>query len=291
MARNQAEIEAERVRAEITAGLAHAKRLMAEGRYHEALAICRRLHNTAPRHAEVLGLLGGLYARTGELNKALLYLAQALVGTHRNPLVLYTLAQVYLQAGTPVHALHSLRSYRAERPPPVLAADFPDPEPLMARLAAFMREEPGIADLPPEVGDRAMMAAERGRLRLLFDDDPAKSLPDLREAIRLAPRYPQPRNNLSLALFYNGDADQARATLETTLREVQPGNVYALATLAFVRWAAGEEPDAVMPLVTEAAERLTPRSRLLDRTRVAEIAGGLGEHDLAYQVLAADLPR
>src|SRR5262245_43406174 len=106
MARNQAELEAERLRAEIKAGLAHATRLSAEGRHREALTDCRRLHDKAPRNADVLGMLGGLYARTGELNKALVHLAQALVASHRNPLVLYTLAQVYLQAGTPVHALH-----------------------------------------------------------------------------------------------------------------------------------------------------------------------------------------
>src|SRR5436305_2029985 len=80
---------------------------------------------------------------------------------------------------------------------------------------------------------RAMMAAERGRLRLLFSDDPEKALPELRDAVRLAPRYPPPRNNMSLAHYYNGHVDQAIATLETTLNDVNPGNVYALATLAF----------------------------------------------------------
>src|SRR5690349_10588669 len=102
MARNPAEVEAERTRAEIAARLGQAQRLVGEGRYREALVICRHLRETAPANADVLGLLGLVYARTGELSKALTHLAEALLHSQRNARVLHTLAEVYLQAGTPV---------------------------------------------------------------------------------------------------------------------------------------------------------------------------------------------
>ncbi len=285
MGRNATDVDAEHAREELLAGLDHARRLADEGRVREALAICVRLKAVAPTHPELLGLLGTLYARNGRLGPALAHLAEALLHAQRDSRLLWELAQVYLQAGAPVHALHSLRSYRAERRQIPVLHDLPDPEELITHLAAFMHAEAGVATLPAEAQDRAMMAAERGRLRLLFNDDPDKAVSDLREAMRIAPRYPQPRNNLSLALFYSGQPAAAIEMLETTLRDIAPDNVYALATLAFVRWAEGAAPDTQRPQVQRAAGCLHPGSRLLDRTRVAEVAGTLGAHDLALGVL------
>ena len=280
-----ADLENEQLRAEISAGLAQANRLAAEGRNREALAACRRLNSKAPGQTEILTLLGVLNARVGNLGKALEHLADALLHSPRNPQLLYHLSEVYLQAGAPVHALHSLRSYRKEVDQIPVAHDLPSPDALISLLVSFMHEEPGTQRLTPDVQDRAMMAAERGRLRLLFNEDPEKALPELREAVRLAPRYAPPRNNMSLAYFYNGQLHEAQATLDATLREVDPENVFALATLAFLRWAGGEDPAALVPLLQRAATHLTPQSRLLDRTRVAEVAGLLGEHTLAHAVL------
>ncbi len=270
------------------AALAHARQLTAQGRYRDALAVCRRLQAGAPAHSDILGLLGWLYAQTGNLKQGLENLAEALLVGPRSPIILYHLAQVYLQTGAPVHALHSLRGYWTDVQALPVVLDVPDPQALIAALVIFMREEEGFPKVNEEFRDRAMMAAERGRLRLLFNGDPAQALSELREAIRLAPHYPQPRNNLSLAYFYNGQADRAIATLETTLREVSPNNVYALATLAFIRWMTGAAAADALPLLERAAAALEPQSRLLDRTRVAEVAGLLGEHALAYRVLTPE---
>jgi len=268
------------------AALEHASRLAAQGRSADALAMCRRLNANAPGHAEILSLLGLLLARTGDLQKGLATLAQALLIAPHDPLVLYNLAQVYLWAGAPMHALHSLRSYRNEVQHVVASPDLPDARSLLESLTTFMQGEPGLTGLAADTQDKALMGAERGRLRLLFSDDPAKALPELRDAIRSAPRYPQPRNNLSLAYFYNGQPDAAMATLEATLRDVDPDNVYALTTLAWMRWATGGDLASAVPLLARAAAQLTPAARILDRTHVAEVAGVLGDHALARAVLA-----
>ncbi|HUS16201.1 MAG TPA: hypothetical protein VM536_14480 [Chloroflexia bacterium] len=268
------------------ASLEHAQRLTAQGREQDALITCKRLYAQAPRNPDVLGLLGYLCGRTGQLEKALMYLAEALLLAPRRQLVLYHLAGVYLQAGAPMHALHALRSYQIEVDQAPIAQDVPEVSSLTVTLTMFVHQTPGIAQLAPAAQERAMMVAERGRMRLLFSGDPENALAPLREAIRLAPRYPQPRNNLSLAYFYNGQRDQAVSTLETTLRDVDPDNVYALATLAFVRWAGGEEGEASRAVLSRAVALLEPGSRILDRTRVAEVAGVLGDHALAHAVLA-----
>ena len=213
-------------------------------------------------------------------------MAHALLLAPRNAGLLYELSQVYLQAGAPAHALHSLQSYHNEVRQAPIARDYPDVEELMATLATFMAEERGLTDLSRDTQDRVMMAAERGRLRLLFNGDPEKAMPELREAIRLAPHYAPPRNNLALAYFYNGQAEPAVATLDATLREVSGDNVYALATLAFVRWALGDGPGQCLPLVTRAAGLLTAQSRLVDRIRVAEVAGALGAHQVAHEAVS-----
>jgi Tfp pilus assembly protein PilF len=267
--------------AQMTQTLDQARRLTLQGRHRDALAICLRLVEVTS-HPDVLGLLGALYARNGQLGKALEQLAHALLLAPRNAGLLYELSQVYLQAGAPAHALHSLQSYHNEVRQAPIARDYPNVDELLATLSAFMGEERGLTDLSRDTQDRTMMAAERGRLRLLFNGDPEKAMPELREAIRLAPQYAPPRNNLALAYFYNGQPDLAVSTLETTLKDVSADNVYALATLAFVRWALGDGPGQCLPLVTRAAGLLTAQSRLVDRVRVAEVAGVLGAHEMAY---------
>ena len=269
----------------IVARLEQVRRLAAQGRTADALALCRRLDHDAPRQPAILCLLGMLYTRSGALAQALAQLAEALLLSPSDATVLYHLAQVYLQAGAPVHALHSLHHYHIEVQHAPTAPDLPDAAGLLTVLSGFMRDEPALTGLAPASRDKALMAAERGRLRLLFSGEPQKALADLREAIRLAPRYPQPRNNLSMALFYNGQLAEAATTLEATLRDLG-ANVYALATLAFVRWAAGGTAAASLPLLAEAEAALGPDSRLLDRTRLAEVAGVLGDHALAQRVLA-----
>ncbi len=270
----------------VVARLEQVRRLAAQGRTSDALALCRRLNQDVPHQPAILGLLGMLYTRSGALAQALEQLAGALLLAPSDPTVLYHLAQVYLQAGAPVHALHSLHHYHTEVQHAPTAPDLPDAAGLLATLSSFMREDPALHGLSPAMRDRTLMAAERGRLRLLFSGEPEKALADLREAIRLAPRYPQPRNNLSMALFYNGQPAEAAGTLEATLHDLGP-NVYALATLAFVRWAAGGAAADGWLLLCKAEAALGPESRLLDRTRLAEVAGVLGDHALAYRVLAA----
>lgn len=270
----------------IVARLEQVRRLAAQGRTADALALCRRLDHDVPRQPAILCLLGMLYTRSGALAQALAQLAEALLLAPSDATVLYHLSQVYLQAGAPVHALHSLRHYHIEVQHAPSAPDLPDAAGLLAVLSGFMRDEPALTGLAPAARDKALMAAERGRLRLLFSGAPEKALSDLREAIRLAPRYPQPRNNLSMALFYNGQLAEAAGTLEATLRDLPP-NVYALATLAFVRWAAGGAAATGQPLLAQAEAALGPESRLLDRTRLAEVAGVLGDHALAERVLIA----
>ncbi len=270
----------------IVARLEQVRRLAAQGRTADALALCRRLDHDVPRQPTILCLLGMLYTRSGALAQALAQLAEALLLAPSDATVLYHLAQVYLQAGAPVHALHSLRHYHVEVQHAPTAPDLPDAAGLLAVLSGFMRDEPALTGLAPPTRDKALMAAERGRLRLLFSGEPEKALSDLREAMRLAPRYPQPRNNLSMALFYNGQLAAAAATLEATLRDLDP-NVYALATLAFVRWAAGGTAAAGLSLLAQAEAALGSESRLLDRTRLAEVAGVLGDHAQAERVLVA----
>jgi tetratricopeptide (TPR) repeat protein len=272
--------------AQMTQALDQARRLTLQGRHREALAICLRLVEVTA-HPDVLGLLGALYARNGQLGKALEQLAHALLLAPRNAGLLYELSQVYLQAGAPAHALHSLQSYHNEVRQAPIARDYPDVEELISTLATFMAEERGLTDLSRDTQDRVMMAAERGRLRLLFNGDPEKAMPELRDAIRLASHYAPPRNNLALAYFFNGQPDLAVSTLEATLREVSADNVYALATLAFVRWALGDGPGQCLPGVTRAAGLLTAQSRLLDRIRVAEVAGTLGAHEVALAAVPA----
>src|SRR5438270_12013493 len=79
-------------REQVLAGLAAARRLVAEGRDRDALAACRRLHSQVPADGEVLALLGLLHARLGDLEKGLAHLVEALLLAPGSATVLWSLA-------------------------------------------------------------------------------------------------------------------------------------------------------------------------------------------------------
>lgn len=264
----------------LTRALAQVETLYRTGRAAEALAACRPLAARYPRDWRVLGLLGLLYARQGEIHPALERLTEALAVSPAHPVeVLTNLALVYEEAGAPMHALQTWRSLaghytRVMRPPTL-----PDPAGPLATLTAQVQATPGLDGLPVAQAEETLLAAERGQLRLVAGAPFAKVEAECRAAIRLAPRTVAPYLTLSRAQFLTGQPAAAPATLEARIRLGDaPGEV--LAALAAYRYWLGAAVQECRAFLTEADAALPPAA--LPAQQAAVAAGwGLVEDDAA----------
>jgi tetratricopeptide (TPR) repeat protein len=260
--------------------LAQVETLYRTGRAPEALAACRPLAVRYPRDWRVLGLLGLLHARQGDIHQALERLTEALAVSPAHPVeVLTNLALVYGEADAPMHALQTWRSLaghytRVLRPPTL-----PDPTEPIATLTAQVRALPGLEGVPTAQVEEALLAAERGQLRLVAGAPFAKIEAECRAAIRLAPRFAAPYLTLSRAQFLSGQTTAAPATLEARVRVGDPpGEV--LAALAIYRYWLGGGAEECRGLLVQAEAALAPGASPAQRAAVA--AGwGLVEDDAA----------
>ena len=251
--------------AELARALGQVETLYRTGRVPEALAACRPLATRYPREWRVLGMLGLLYAREGDIHQALERLTAALAVSPAHPVeVLTNLALVYSAADAPMHALQTWRSLeghytRVLRPPTL-----PDPAGPRATLTAQIQAMPGLTGLSPAQREETLLAAERGQLRLVAGAALPKIEAECRVAMRLAPRYTAPYLTLSRAQFLNGQTTTAVATLEARVRAGEvPAEVRA--ALAVTRYWVGSPVEECRALLAEAEAALPPTATAAQR--------------------------
>ncbi len=270
--------------------LTQVETLYRTGRVAEALAACRPLATRYPREWRVLGWLGLLYARQGDIHQALERLTEALAVSPAHPVeVLTNLALVYSAADAPMHALQTWRSLeihytRLTRPP-----SQPDPAEPIATLTAQVRATPGLEDLPPAGREEALLAAERGLLRLVAGAPLPKIATECRAAMRLAPRYAAPYLTLSRAQFLTGQTAAAWAILEERGRVgALPGEVGAMR--AFYRYWMGGTVEECRALLAEAEAALPPGVLPAQHAAVAQVWGLVGDDAAVLRLLAPLAP-
>ena len=269
-------VEAEEAAA-LTRSLTQATALAQAGRTAEALAVCRPLIARHPRDYRFLGLAGVCCARSADVRQALLYLTDALAFAPPPAVALLSdFAGVYEQVGAPMHALRTWRSLQGHyahipRPPAL-----PDPAPHVMALAAQVRALPGLAGLPTERAEEALMAAERGQLRLLAQNPLDRVESECRAAMRLAPQYPGPYLTLARAQFLAGQVAAAHATLDGLLRR-PAAPAAALIDRAFYSYWAGAPVDECRALLVQAELTLPLDAPPALRIALAAMWGVLGD--------------
>ncbi|WP_198299806.1 tetratricopeptide repeat protein [Tumebacillus avium] len=102
----------------------------------------------------------------------------------------------------------------------------------------------------------------------------------LEKAVEQQPDSTAPRNNLSLAYYYQGDIDKA-IEIATEVLERDPSNVHALCNLAVFHQHLGNGPQ--LQEILEGLRKLYPL--YFDHTyKLATTMGILGEHTTAYRL-------
>jgi len=261
---------------ELQEALDRAEGLAAQGRAWEAIDLLERLLPSYPRVADLHYYLGHARARAGDAWGALEGYERA-IKLSRDPSYWLPLASLYLELGLHVYALRAFR--RALKQP----AGVPFVDEMRETVASLEQDLADAAhslDIPVSQVEKGLFYLEDGQRVLRRGDYPA-SIAANRRAIRLLDDWPPPHNNLSLALFFDGQPEEAIAAARQVLSRT-PQNIQALSNaIRFLAWT-GQEPEARALWLQ--LERIMPQDGS-DRFKIAEAAAVLGEDERVFQLL------
>jgi tetratricopeptide (TPR) repeat protein len=198
-------------------------------------------------------------------------------GLSDDPSYLLPLSGLYLEAGLSIHALRVFRV--------VIDRGMSTPFMKEARETAVSLEQ-GLAqtaqhlDRPIEQVERGLLHLEQGQ-RALNEQEFSASIAANRRAIRWLGDWPPPHNNLSQALFYDGQPGEAVKEVRRVLAK-DPDNLQALANgIRFLAWS-GQEGEARG--LWARLKDIPPRDAN-ERAKKGEAAAVLAEHESVYQTL------
>lgn len=252
--------------------------LIARGRTGEAIEMLEPYLTSHPRSAEVHYYIGYARANAGNLWGALNGYERA-HELSRDPIYWLPLASLYLDLGLRAHALRAFRQmfhHQDQVAVPMMDAARKE----VATLEQDVMETADDVDLPVAQMEEGFLHLEKGQ-RALQDGDYAACIDINRQAIDLLGDWPPPRNNLSLALFFDGQPEEAVAEARQVLSHA-PENLQALSNaIRFLAWA-GEESQARKLWAT--LREVTPRGEDAG-VKKAEAAATLGEDESVYELL------
>jgi len=274
--RTAASQETRRPSAELQRTLRRAERLIEQGRGWEVIELLEPLLASYPRVADLHYYLGFARGLTGDIWRALGEYERALE-LSRDPEYLVHLGALYLEVELYVHALRTLRVVSRRHP------DNPAIDTVRQAVDGLGQDLAGMADrlgIPVSQAEKGRFRMEEG-LRALHGKEYAASIAAGRRAIPLLPGWPPPLNNLSLALFLDGQPEEAIATARQVLAH-DPDNVQALSNgTRFLAWT-GEETEA--RALWAQLQQVAPRNPD-QRVKIAEAAAALGEDEHVFQLL------
>jgi tetratricopeptide (TPR) repeat protein len=262
--------------AELEATLYEADDLITRGDYQAAFQLLEPLAVSHPREAHVHQYLGYARAEVGDSWGAISAYEQAME-LGRDASLWLPLALLYLETRLRGLALNAFRQALEHE------VNIPELE-KVRRITALL--EQGVAeiahtlDLSPRQVELGLHHMDRGQLALHENDFPV-SIAASQQAIRVLGAWPPPHNNLSQALFWNGQPEEAIAVERQVLSRA-PENIPALSNaIRFLAWT-GQEAEA-RALWTR-LRKITPKENV-ERFKIAEAAASLGEDESVYRVL------
>jgi tetratricopeptide (TPR) repeat protein len=261
---------------DLHAALDRVEQLILSGRAQAAIELLEPFLESYPREADLHYYLGYAHAKSGDIWGALPGYEQA-QKLSRDPSYWSMLASLYLEVDLRVHALRAFRQAIKHQD------DFPlvgNVRGIVAALEETVAEIAHSLDLPAGRVEEGIYHMERGR-RALTDHDYPATIAASRQAIKILGDWPPPHNNLSMALFWSGQPEEAISAARRVLSHY-PDNIHALSNaIRYLAWT-GREGEA-----RELWSRLKAVSPLDDDTRrkIVEAAAILDEDEYIYQLL------
>lgn len=251
--------------------------LLERDRAWEAADLLEPLLTSYPDVADLHHYIGHARLKVGDTWGGLAEYECA-VELSQDPSYWLSLASLYLEVELNVHALHAFRQVLERQ------ADVPVNDVVRGAIVSLEQGVLNTADsleLPLAQVEEGLHPFENGRRALSEGNFPACIVAS-EQAIRLLGDWPPPRNNLSLALFFDGQPERAIVTVRQVLSHA-PENFHAFSNIVrFLTWTGSEE-DA-RALWSQLKDIITPRGDIA-RLKMAEAAAALGEDESVYQLL------
>lgn len=253
-----------------------AERWIDRGRPEEAIDLLQPLITSHPDEADLHALLGQAWAHLGDPWVALSELEAAWTLSH-DPAFLLPQAVLCLEVELSVHALRAFRKMIEEEAPTPMMNEV---RATVASLEEDLTRAGRRLSIPIDKLERGLYHMEEGRRALGLEDYQA-AIAANRRAIRLLGDYPPPHNNLSQALFLDGQTREAVNEARQVLSNY-PENVQALSNaIRYLAWIGREEE--ARDLWTRLGQ-VTPQGPN-ERLKKAEAAAVLAEDEQVYQIL------
>ena len=147
-------------------------------------------------------------------------------------------------------------------------------------ILEFVEEDPLDME-PTEEGEPEKMIAQEKARRYMQDGEFQKAIEVLEYVIGKYPDLWTAYNNLALAYFYMGEAEQAKALLNQVLRE-NHGNLHALCNLAV--FAYYEKNDDELLNAVEVLKKIQPYD-FENRYKLGATLALIGEYETSYKWL------
>jgi tetratricopeptide (TPR) repeat protein len=261
---------------DLEATLERVRHLVENGQAQEAIDFLEPLLVRHPNVAELHHLTGYAYVMGGHLWVGLDYYERALE-LGRNPEFWLPVVSLYVQLELNAHALDLFR--RASKrlgEATTIAGIRQMVDELEMEVAQTARQ---LALSQPQM-EKGLLYLEQGQ-RALHRDDLQACVTANRRAVQLLGDWPPPHNNLSLALFYSGQPDEALAVARRVLAKT-PDNVQALSNaIRFLSWT-GKETEAHE--LWARLHQVVPQEDA-DLVKKADAAAVLGYDEIVYQLL------
>lgn len=187
------------------------------------------------------------------------------------------LSSLYLQLGMNAHALNAFRQVLKHG---LDTPDFENIPKIIASLEKDVAEAARQVDIPIERMEEGLRYLENGQ-RALNEGDYQNCIKANKQAIKLLKNWPPPHNNLSLALFFDGQPQEALSTAQQVLADA-PNNLQALSNcIRFLAWTG--QKDQALDLWTT-LQPVNPQNNT-DCMKKAEAAAILEQDEDVYSLL------
>lgn len=242
--------------------------------FDKAYKYIKRAYDLSPEDPFVLLQYGVMLMDSGDFDQAYELIHTAYHLDQNEPEIVFMLAEVSGCMGMLHDARKYANKYLSMAPEGMYALEAMD-------IIQFADEEKMPVPETTEGDSEKLVAQEKAR-RLMENGDFNAAIDVLEKLIEKYPDTWAAYNNLSLAYFYIGEAEQAKALLNHVMRETKSGNLHALCNLAVIAYY--EKDEDTLKTFVQTLSKIQPYD-WENRYKLGATLALIGEYELAFKWL------